>query len=215
MTGRIALLVALPTVLTCILSLAVYSGEAEKPTDHAREQFIKDFKRTGLNTTHGDAIFLRILVEASKAKRGIEVGSATGYGAINMGVAFEKNGGTLVTIDIDPKMVQASRENVAKMGLEKTVTCVEGDALKVLSELQGEYDFVFIDARKEDYLKYYKAIESKLKPGALIIADNVIQSAKAMADYLEFVSNPEMFDTAIIQASPEKKDGMAVSYKKK
>lgn len=72
-----------------------------KMTAEAREQFLQDFKRIGLNTTPGDAMTLRILVGVSGAKRGVEVGTATGYGALQMGVAFEHNGGHLDTIDID------------------------------------------------------------------------------------------------------------------
>ena len=99
------------------------------------------------------------------------------------------------------------------MGLEKSVTCVEGDALKTLPELEGEFDFVFIDAVKVDYFKYFQLIEPKLKPGAVIVADNVIISAKEMKDYLDYVQKSPDYDTVIIRASDEKKDGMAISYK--
>ena len=75
-------------VLLGLGGLVVYSAEeSKKMTDAEREQFIKDFHRTGLNTTLGDAMMLRILVEGARCKRGVEVGSATGFGAINMGVA--------------------------------------------------------------------------------------------------------------------------------
>ncbi|HEX2971516.1 MAG TPA: class I SAM-dependent methyltransferase [Tepidisphaeraceae bacterium] len=187
---------------------------ANRVSEDFRNEYIKNFSRTGLNTTPGDAMFLRILVESSKAKRGVEVGSATGFGAINMGIAFERNGGHLFTLDIDPDMIKSTREHVAKMGLDKTVTAIEGDALKTLPQLEGEFDFVFIDALKKDYLKYLKAIEPKLKPGALIVADNVIQSARDMKDFLDYVqNNPKNFDTVTIRSSMDKNDGMTVSYK--
>jgi predicted O-methyltransferase YrrM len=186
-----------------------------KVTDDFRRQYVKDFKRIGLNTTPGDAMMLRILVESANLKRGVEVGTATGFGAINMGVAFERTGGHLYTIDIDPKMVTTAREHVSKMGLDKTVTVIEGDALKKLAELEGEFDFVFLDAVKQDYLKYLKLIEPKLKKNALIVADNVIRSANQMKDYLEYVQDEEQYDTVIIRASLEKNDGMAISYKLK
>ena len=214
MTGRRLSVLAVIVVLLGLGGLAVSSAEeGKKMTDAEREQYIKDFHRIGLNTTPGDAMFLRILVEGAKCKRGVEVGSATGYGAINMGVAFERTGGRLTTIDIDPKMVTAARENIAKMGLEKTVTVVEGDALKVLGELEGEYDFVFIDAVKSDYGKYLKLMLPKLKAGAIVVADNVIRSAGQMPDFLDAIQKSPDWDTVIIQASQEKKDGMAVSYK--
>jgi predicted O-methyltransferase YrrM len=180
-----------------------------------RMEYIENFQRTGLNTTPGDANFLRIMVESTKARRGIEVGTATGYGALLMGLAFEANGGELITIDIDPKMVQAAREHLENMGLSEVVEVKEGDALQVLGELEGEFDFLFIDALKRDYLKYFKLAEPKLKPGALIIADNVIQSEKEMRDFLDFMEQSPDYHMEIIRASDEKDDGMAVIYKVK
>ncbi len=208
-------------LLTLVLCVAlvglnvvlVYSGERNKSSDEFRERFVKNFQRTSLNTTEGDAMMLRILVESAGAKRGIEVGSATGFGAINMGIAFERTGGHLYTLEIDPRMVKECRENLKKVGLENTVTCIEGDALKTLPTLEGEFDFVFIDAVKRDYLKYLKLIEPKLKPGAVIVGDNVIRSAGAMKDFLRFIQESPNYDTVIIRASMEKNDGMSVSYK--
>ncbi len=130
-----------------------------------------------------------------------------------MGIAFERTGGQLFSLEIDPRQVQDTRQNVAKIGLQKTVTVIEGDALKVLPTLSGEFDFVFIDAVKSDYYKYLKLIEPKLKRGAVVVADNVIVSGKAMPDYLDYVKNSPDFDTVIIRSSMEKNDGMAVSYK--
>ena len=208
-------------LLTLVLCVAlvgvnvvlVYSGERNKSSDEFRERFVKNFQRTSLNTTEGDAMMLRILVESAGAKRGIEVGSATGFGAINMGIAFERTGGHLYTLEIDPRMVKECRENLKKVGLENIVTCIEGDALKTLPTLEGEFDFVFIDAVKRDYLKYFKLIEPKLKPGAVIVGDNVIRSARAMKDFLRFIQESPNYDTVIIRASMEKNDGMSVSYK--
>jgi len=208
-------------MLTLTLSVALIAScvflaraaEQDKTSTEFREQFVKNFQRIGLNTTLGDAMMLRILVESAKAKRGIEVGSATGFGAVNMGIAFERNAGQLYTLEIDPKMVKTCRENIQKVGLEKTVTCFEGDALKTLATLEGEFDFVFLDALKRDYLKYLKLIEPKLKPGSVVVADNVIRSADQMKDFLDYVQTSPDYDTVIIRASMEKNDGMSVSYK--
>jgi predicted O-methyltransferase YrrM len=193
--------------------LLVYSGEQNKKSAEFRNEFVKTFRRTGLNTTVDDAMMLRILVESSGAKRGIEVGSASGFGAINMGIAFERTGGHLYTLEIDPQMVKVCRDNLQKVGLENTVTCIEGDALKTLPTLKGEFDFIFIDALKQDYLKYLKLIEAKLKPGAVVVGDNVIRSARAMQDFLDYIQNNPDYDTVIIRASMEKKDGISISYK--
>ncbi|MHC4728821.1 MAG: O-methyltransferase [Planctomycetota bacterium] len=207
------LLIVALCVLIGVNAVLVYSSQQSKTSDEFRNRFVKDFQRIGLNTTEGDAMMLRILVESSRAKRGIEVGSATGYGAVNMGIAFERTGGHLYTLEIDPEMVRKCRDNLQKVGLENTVTCIEGDALKTLPKLKGKYDFVFIDAVKSDYLKYFKLIEPKLKPGAVVVGDNVIRSARAMKDFLDYMQESPNYDTVIIRASMEKKDGMSISYK--
>jgi predicted O-methyltransferase YrrM len=194
-------------------SIPAYSAEQGKTSREFRDQFIKDFNRTGMDTTIGDAMMLRILVESARCKRGVEVGSYKGFGAINMGIAFERTGGHLYTLEIDPRRVRECRENLKKVGLEKTVTCVEGDALKTLPTLEGEFDFVFIDALKRDYFKYLKLIEPKLKPGAVIVADNVIRSAGEMKDFLDYIQESPNYDTVIIRASMEKRDGISISYK--
>lgn len=178
-----------------------------------RLNFIKNFKRLSMNTTLEDAKFLRIIVECSHAKRGIEVGSANGFGAIHLGMGFEHNNGQLITIEINPRMVRECRKNIKKMGLEKTVTCVKGDALKVLPKLKGKFDFIFLDAHKPDYYKYFKAIEDNLSKGAVIVADNVIRGAALMKDFLDTMENNPDYDMVSFRASDEKKDGMAVIYK--
>jgi len=203
----------LSIVTVSFAALCVYAGEKDKMSPEFRKQFIDNFHRTSLNTTPGDAMMLRILVEASGAKRGVEVGSASGFGAINMGIAFERTGGHLWTHDINPAAVKETRENMAKVGLENIVTVVEGDALKTLPNLEGPIDFVFIDALKQDYLKYLKILEPKLKVGAVVVADNVIQSARAMKDFLDYVQSSPDYDTVTIRSSMEKSDGMTVSYK--
>ena len=193
--------------------LLVYAGEQKKVSGEFREEFVKNFQRISLNTTIGDAMMLRILVESMRAKRGIEVGSANGFGAVNMGIGFERTGGHLYTLEINSNAVKECRENLRKVGLENTVTCIEGDALKTLPELEGEFDFVFLDAVKRDYLRYLKIIEPKLKPGALVVADNVIRSARAMEDFLDYIQESPNYDTVIIRASMEKNDGISISYK--
>jgi predicted O-methyltransferase YrrM len=207
------LILVLCVALMGYVLISAPSAEQEKSSREFREQFIRDFDRTGMDTTIGDAMMLRILVETGRCKRGVEVGSFKGFGAMNMGIAFERTGGHLYTLEIDPRRVKDCRENFEKVGLEKTVTSVEGDALKTLPTLEGEFDFLFLDALKRDTLKYLKLMEPKLKPGAVIVADNVIQSAREMKDFLDYVQNSPDYDTVIIRASMEKADGMSVSYK--
>ncbi|MEN6577777.1 MAG: class I SAM-dependent methyltransferase [Phycisphaerales bacterium] len=213
MKYRHTIAAVLCVAMLSLAALCVYAGESNRTSPEFRKQFIESFKRDGLSTAPGDAMMLRILVESARAKRGVEVGSASGFGAMNMGMAFERTGGHLWTLEIDPDRVRETRENLAKVGLENIVTSVEGDALKTLRDIEGPIDFVFIDAVKQDYFKYLKIIEPRLPAGAVIVADNVIQSARAMKDYLDYVQTSPDYDTVIIRSSMEKNDGMAISYK--
>jgi len=190
-----------------------FAAEPDKTSDAFREAFVREFDRSILNTTPGDALMLRILIESMGAQRGVEVGSATGFGAVNMGIAFERTGGHLFTLDIEPWMVATTQENLAKVGLEGTVTCIEGDALQTIPELTGKFDFVFIDAYKPDYFKYFKCLEPKLMPGAVIVADNVIKYGKDMQDFLGYLEKSPDYDIVTIQASQEKGDGMLIAHK--
>jgi predicted O-methyltransferase YrrM len=150
------------------------------------------------------------LIESSRAKSGLEIGTANGHGAIVMGLGFERNGGHLTSIDIDPEMVATARVNVKQMRLQETVTVRKGPALKVIPRLDGPFDFVFIDAWKEDYLAYLRAVEPKLKARAIIVADNVIRHAHQMQDFLEAVDGNPKYQSVVVRASEAKGDGMLV-----
>jgi caffeoyl-CoA O-methyltransferase len=179
-----------------------------------RSDFIEHFERISMNTTPGDARFLRILVESSRAKNGLEIGTANGYGAIVMGLGFERNRGHLTSIDIDAEMVATARANVKKMKLQETVSFLKGPALKVIPKLAGPFDFVFIDAWKAEYLGYFEAVEPKLRPRAIIVADNAIRFADQMRDFLDAVQNDPQCQSVIVRPSEEKHDGMIVIYRR-
>ena len=177
-----------------------------------RAEFISNFSRIAWNSTPGDAQFLRILIESSRAKRGLEIGVATGYGAIVMGLGFERNGGHLMSIDPNTEMVAAARANIRKMHLQDVVAVIKGPGLKVIPKLEGPFDFVYIDAVKKEYLGYFRAVEPKLAARAVLVADNVIRFASEMQDFLEAVQNDPRYLTVILRASNEKDDGVMVIY---
>jgi predicted O-methyltransferase YrrM len=182
-------------------------------SDEFRKAFIEKFPWTEMCTTAEDAMLLRILIESRGAKRGVEVGGNIGYGGIGMGIGFERTGGHLYSLEIDPANVRTARKNLESVGLSNTVTVIEGDALKVLPTLDAGIDFAFIDALKPDYLKYFKALEPKLTRNATMVADNVIVSARQMADFLTYIQSSPNWDSVVIRASLHKNDGMLVCYK--
>jgi caffeoyl-CoA O-methyltransferase len=185
-----------------------------QPLRQFRADFVANFERIGMNTTPDDARFLRILVESSRAKSGLEIGTANGYGAIVMGQGFERNRGHLTCVDCNAEMVTTARRNIKKMGLHETVKVIRGPGLKVIPKLDGPFDFVFLDALKQEYLGYLRAVEPKLKRRAVIVADNVIQFAREMRDFLDAVKADPRYHSVLVRASEKKHDGMLLMYRK-
>ncbi len=133
--------------------------------------------------------FLNILARISKAKRLLEVGTSNGYSTIWLGEAVKHNKGKITTIEISGHKVRMASENFKRAKLGKIIRIVHGDALKEIPKLKGEFDFLFLDAIKEDYIDYFKLAYPKLTKNAVIAADNAIMFEKYMKDYLGYVRN--------------------------
>ena len=118
--------------------------------------------------------------------RGIEVGSLIGYSAILIAGNMPR-GGRLTCIENNAYMAKFCESNVERAGLKGRVRVVVGDALRVLPFLRGPVDFMLLDAEKEDYLDYLKAVESRLVKGALIIADNTGIYRRDVRPYISHV----------------------------
>jgi caffeoyl-CoA O-methyltransferase len=131
---------------------------------------------------------LRRLIQKHQPRRGIEVGSLFGYSAILV-AGHMPRGGRLVCVEQNPYLAKFVESNVEKAGLARYVRVVVGDALRVLPLLRGPVDFLLIDAAKEDYLDYLRAVESRLTKGALIVADNTGMYRRDVKPYLDHVRN--------------------------
>ncbi len=143
------------------------------------------------NITPDVGLFLNILVKATKATSILEIGTSNGYSTIWLGLATQENNGQLITLEVDPRKVKLAKENIERAGLVKTVKLIEGDAKETLRILEKEFDFVFLDAEKEDYLEFFHLIFPKLKIGGVIVADNVISHAEDLKEYVDYVrANP-------------------------
>jgi caffeoyl-CoA O-methyltransferase len=125
-----------------------------------------------------------MLVFALQATSVLEVGTFTGYSAMAMSAGLAK-GGSIISLEVDPHHAQVARGNIAAAGLESYISVIEGPALRSISELQGPFDFVFIDADKVSYDAYYEAVLPKLAPHGLIAVDNTLQSGGVLASEKE------------------------------
>ena len=106
----------------------------------------------------------------------LEVGGSRGYSTIWLAAAARILGGRVVSLEHDPRKIEAWRQNIADAGLEEWTELVEGDALEMLAALEDGFDIVFIDAWKDDYEGYFELARTKLEPGGVVVADNVTTS---------------------------------------
>jgi caffeoyl-CoA O-methyltransferase len=129
---------------------------------------------------------LQRLLRKHEPRRGIEVGSLFGYSAILV-AGHMPRGGRLTCVEQNPYLAKFAESNVETAGLGKRVRVVVGDALRVLPLLRGPVDFLLLDARKEDYLDYLRAVEPRLVKGALVVADNTGVYRRDVKAYLDHV----------------------------
>ena len=129
---------------------------------------------------------VRRLIERHRSKRAIEIGSLFGYSAILIGGSLPP-GGRLTCIEANDYLAKFVKANTAEAGLGKRVKVVVGEALRVVPLLPGRFDFVFIDAVKEDYFDYLRQLEPKLRVGSVIIADNTGVFRRDVQPYLDYV----------------------------
>lgn len=129
---------------------------------------------------------VRRLLAAHQPRRGVEVGSLFGYSAILLAAAMPR-GARLTCVEANPFLARLVESNVAEAGLARRVKVVVADALRALPLLRGPVDLLLLDANKEDYLDYLRAVESRLVEGAVVIADNTGIARREVKPYLDHV----------------------------
>jgi len=148
-------------------------------------------------------------VRKARPKRVLEVGTLIGYSAILMGKELDETA-QLITIEIHAEEAETAEENIRKADIPPKVEVITGNALQVIPELTGCFDFVFIDAEKTEYLDYLRLAEDKLDEGTVIVADNAGIFAKQMKDYLDYVRTSGKYRSKYV---PVGVDGMEISVK--
>lgn len=142
--------------------------------------------------------FFHILVLISKAKNILEIGTSNGYSTIWLAEAAKRNKGKVTTIEISEHKVKMAVENFRKAKLNKAIKIVHGDALEEIPKLKEEFDFLFLDAVKEDYINYFKLAYPKLAKESIIVADNAIMFEKYMKEYLHYVRNHKNLRSVLV-----------------
>jgi caffeoyl-CoA O-methyltransferase len=123
--------------------------------------------------------FLELLVAGTGAKRVLEIGTFTGYSALSMAAALPP-GGRIDTLDIEPKHAEVAQRYFDRSPHGDKITLHLGPALETIGSLEGEFDFVFIDADKGNYDAYYEAVLPRLSESGLIAIDNTLWSGRVL-----------------------------------
>jgi caffeoyl-CoA O-methyltransferase len=173
---------------------------------------IKQADAGQLAVSEEDGRALRVLAVAGRTKRALEIGSASGYSAIWIGLGLRDTGGRLVTIEFDPVRAREAAANVRRAGLADIVQVIQGDGFKEIPKLPGTFDFVFLDAWKKDYKRFLDLVLPRLDAGGLFVAHNVVNKGKDMPDFLEAIDNHPGLLTAIVTPSGE---GISISVKRR
>jgi predicted O-methyltransferase YrrM len=124
---------------------------------------------------------LEFLVFATGARRVLELGTYSGYSAISMAAALPP-GGHIDTCEVDEERMRFAQHYIDEAGLSDRITIHLGPGIETIASLEGEFDFVFIDADKESYVDYYEAVLPRLSERGLIAADNTLWGGRVVDD---------------------------------
>ena len=202
-------------ILAALLALTVVttSAQSQVPPDVVRLlASIRAVDSGQLSVSEEDGRFMRVLVMTSGAKQALEIGAAYGYSAIWIGLGLRQTGGHLTTIEFDAARAKAAADNIRRAGLADTVTVISGDAFKEIPKISGTFDFVFLDAWKPDYRKFFDMVFPRLTPRGLFLAHNVVNKQSEMKDFLGAINDNPALATSIVRPGSE---GMSVSVRVK
>lgn len=201
-------------------SLSKSTKEPKILNDLNRETHLKILNPRMLSG-HYQGRILSLVSKIIKPKTVLEIGTYTGYSTICLSEGLDKNG-SIHTIDHNEELLVIQNKYFKKAGISEKVKQYTGDARKIVRKLNLHFDLVFIDADKENYPLYYDSIIKKVKPGGIIIADNILWSGKILEkveeeDYatksiIEFndkVNNDDRVETIILPI----RDGLSLIRK--
>lgn len=202
------------------LSLLAAAGQTTAPSSQSLDDRVRGFldSQKGRwrqeNVTEADGRLLHDLIVKHGYTRALEIGTSTGHSGIWQAWALSKTGGSLVTVEIEEFRHLAATRNFKASGLDAYIDARLGDAHELVEQLEGPFDFIFIDADKNWTLNYFKALLPKLDPGGCFAVHNVssLGYMKGIRDFLEHVRGLDFMDTTVEESSSS---GMSLSFRRK
>jgi len=122
----------------------------------------------------GVAQLVDVLILATRPKRVLEIGTSAGYSAIALGKALQQVGGTLTTVEIDPRLAKAATENISDAGLADVVEVLIDDANEMIARVSGPFGLILQDGSKDDYLSMLPRLVDLLAPHGVLVTDDVL-----------------------------------------
>jgi len=154
--------------------------EREDAAERAQGLHPSDRARAVARTT---GQFLFALVAPQTDCEVLEIGGSRGYSTIWLAAGVRYLGGRVVSLEHDPRKIEAWHRNIADAGLEDWADLIEGDAHETLPQILDIFDVVFIDAEKDDYEELFRLARDKVEPAALFVADNVLSHQETLGSY--------------------------------
>ncbi len=217
--GIVGLLVGL---LASTIPCYSQAAEKERLIDQKVKKFLDNMRNRWreFNVSEEDGKILYEIIVQNRYKRALELGTSTGHSAIWIAWALSKTGGRLISIEIDEWRYKQALANFKEAGVSDYIDARLADAHQLVNELPGFFDFIFIDADKNWYTNYAKALIPKLEPEGCITAHNVEEPGLAhrggywagTEEYYEYMKRHPEFETS---THPRSRAGIAISYKKK
>jgi len=224
MKERFSIVLALLLGILLATALPCYSQvqKADSVLDEKVKVFLEKMRNQwqDWNVPEEDGKILYDTIVQNQYKRALEVGTSTGHSAVWIAWALSKTGGKLITIEIDEDRYRQALANFKEAGLSSFIEARNADAHQLVKDLPGPFDFVFIDADKDWYVNYAKALIPKIEPGGCITAHNVKEQAPAFGGgfvsdtdrYFQYMKDHPDFETRV---HPGSRTGIAMSYKKR
>ena len=171
------------------------------------EKTQKDF----WNVPRKTGVLMNSFIKMMNVQNALEIGTSNGYSGIWLAKALKQTGGKLTTIEFYEKRQSIAKENFKICGVDDVVRPIQGSACEVLASFDEneKFDFVFIDACKREYVKYFEMIKPHLTSKALIVADNIISHAEKVQDFIDAVDADDEFQYEILEVP----GGILVAYR--
>jgi predicted O-methyltransferase YrrM len=195
-----------------MVSAAAQNSVGSAALDASVEKFLNSRRSSwqDWNVPYQDGKVLHDLIVRKKYTRALEIGTSSGHSAIWIAWALSKTGGKLITIEIDANLHKKAMQNFKAAGLEGYIDARLADAHDLIRELEGPFDFVFLDADKEWYTQYFKDLDPKLAKGGCFTAHNASNAYAGIKEFLDYVRSRPGYQTSIDRSS---NSGISISYK--